>query len=105
MTPFSVYKNPNPRTNKDVPLLLDVQSEVTSGLATRIVVPLYCLDALAIKPIARLTPVVTFQNQTLIAMVPQMTGLALRDLGPRVGDLASLRGEVLAAIDLLLTGF
>jgi len=37
---FSVHENPDPRTKGDVPFLLDVQSNVLSVLASRVVVPL-----------------------------------------------------------------
>jgi toxin CcdB len=54
---------------------------------------------------SRLTPVVQFQGQALVAMVPELAGIAQRELGPPSGDLATARAEILQAIDLLLTGF
>lgn len=105
MGAYSVFQNLNPRTNAAVPFLLDVQSEVLSVLGTRLVVPLYRSEAAGGQVLSRLTPVVQFLGQPLVAMVPELAGIPRRELGPVSGDLESARGEILQAIDLLLTGF
>jgi toxin CcdB len=105
MAAFCVFQNPNPRTCAAVPFLLDVQSELFSVLGTRVVVPLYRPEAAGVQAMSRLTPVVSFLGQSLVAMVPELAGIPRRDLGPDSGDLASSRAEILQAIDLLLTGF
>ena len=105
MAQFSVHENSNPRTRDDIPFLLDVQSDVLSILATRMVVPLYRSDAIRSRAMTRLTPSVRFKNKALVAMVPEMAGIHLRDLGPLAGDLPDVRGEMVQAIDLLITGF
>lgn len=105
MAQFSVHENPNPRTRGDIPYLLDVQSDVLSILATRMIVPLYRSDSIKSKAMTRLTPVVQFKNKSLIAMVPEMAGIHQRELGVITGDLSSLRIDIIQAIDLLITGF
>ena len=105
MAQFSVHENPDPRTKGDVPFLLDVQSNVLSVLASRVVVPLYRPETLSPRTMTRLTPTVTVGNRSLIAMVPEMAGIHQRNLGPVAGDLSAMRHELLQAIDLLLTGF
>jgi toxin CcdB len=105
MAAYSVFQNPNPRTNGAIPFLLDVQSEVLSVLGTRVVVPLYRPQATGVQAMSRLTPMVQFQGQPLVAMVPELAGIARREVGPMAGDLAQARAEILQAIDLLMTGF
>lgn len=105
MAQFSVHENPNPRTKGDVPFLLDVQSDILSVLATRMVVPLYRPEVVNSKAMTRLTPVLKFQGRSLIAMIPEMAGIHQRDLGAIVGDLPAIRSEIVQAIDLLITGF
>ena len=105
MAGYSVHANPNPKTKGSIPFLLDVQSELLSVLGTRVVVPLYQAEAAGIQPLSRLTPVVSFQGKSLVVMVPELAGIPRRELGPALGDLASSQGEILQAIDLLLTGF
>lgn len=105
MGQFAVHRNGNARTRAEVPYLLDVQADLLSVLATRAVVPLYRLQPSGPRPMARLTPVLRFQAETLVAMVPELAGVPRSALGPSVGDLAAARGEILQAMDLLLTGF
>ena len=105
MAACSLYANPDPRTRQDVPFLLDVQSDLLSSLATRMVVPLYRQDAVRSQAMTRLTPLLRFQEKALVAMVPEMAGISLRGLGPAAGTLPEARQAVLQAIDLLLTGF
>ena len=105
MASYAVHQNPNPRTRAAVPFLLDVQLDVFSLLGTRLVVPLYRQEGAGGPILTRLCPVLPFQGQPLVAVVPELAGIPLRELGPMVGDLAAHRAEVLAAMDLLLTGF
>ena len=104
MAQFSVHKNPNARSRAEIPFLLDIQADLLAVLATRVVVPLYRPEALGAPAMTRLTPVLRFQGRALVAMVPELAGIARRDLGPVVGDLAAARGDLLQALDLLLTG-
>ena len=105
MAAYSVFRNPNPKTKTAVPFLLDVQSDLLSVLGTRVVVPLYRPNATGVQALSRLTPVVRFQGQSLVAMVPELAGIPQRELGPASGSLTEARSEILQAIDLLLTGF
>ena len=105
MAAYAVFGNPDPRTNGDIPFLLDVQSELLSLLGTRVVVPLYRKEAAGSQVMTRLTPVLSFQGHELVAMVPELAGIPHRRLGPALGDLAGASAELLQAIDLLLTGF
>jgi len=105
MAQYSVHENPNPSTKVDVPFLLDVQSDVISVLATRVVVPLYRPEVVHSKAMTRLTPTVKVKTKFLIAMVPEMAGIHQRELGAIVGDLSAARNDLIQAIDLLLTGF
>jgi toxin CcdB len=105
MASFTVYANPDLKSQEAIPFLLDVQSELLSPLDTRVVVPLYLKSTAKTHPISRLTPVISFQSKSLVAMVPELAGVNKRHLGPVVGQLPEVRPDMLAAIDLLITGF
>ena len=105
MASFTVYANPDPKSQKSIPFLLDIQNDLLSGLDTRVVVPLYSKSAIKVHPISRLTPVLSFQGKSFVAMVPELAGVSKRHLGQAVGSLAGVRSELIAAIDLLITGF
>lgn len=105
MPQFTVYRNKNPRSKAEVPFLLDVQSDLLSELKTRVVIPLYLKTSLGSKPITKLAPEVQVEGKKLILMTPQLAGVSVKDLGEPVGSLAKHRGEIIAALDLLITGF
>ncbi|MFR0689695.1 CcdB family protein [Enterobacterales bacterium AE_CKDN230030158-1A_HGKHYDSX7] len=102
MKQFDLYRNANPHTREAIPLLLDVQSDLLASLGTRMVIPLSRAKGLA--GINRLMPEVTVGDQRLLLLTPQMAGIPRRELGEPVGNLAHLRLEIIAAIDLLISG-
>jgi len=104
MPQFSVYRNPNPDTRGMYPLLLDVQSDLIEALATRVVVPLSPAAAMKGRRLGTLTPPLAIGGRQYLMLTPQLAGVPVRSLGPRVGDCAARRDEILAALDLLLTG-
>jgi toxin CcdB len=105
MPQFSVYRNKNPRSRDEIPFLLDVQHDLLEGLDTRVVVPLGRRANLRGKPITRLSPVLAVEGEPLVMMTPQLAGVAARDLGKPVSSLAAHRAEIIAALDLLISGF
>ena len=104
MTQFAVYENTNPATSAAVPLLLNVQSDLLAELGTRVVVPLYTASAMQGKMLRTLTPRFEIEGEPYVMMSPQMAGIAKKQLGAKVADLAAQRDEIIAALDLLITG-
>ena len=104
MGQFSVHRNLNPDSRAGVPFLLDVQHDLLADLSTRVVVPLCSADAMQGKPIKTLMPVFDIQGGRYAMLTPQLAGIARKQMGEAVGDLAAQRGEIMAALDLLLTG-
>ena len=104
MPQFAVHKNINPATRAAVPLLLDVQSDLLSELGTRVVVPLYPASTLQGKMLRTLTPRFEIEGEHYVMMTPQMAGIANKQLGAIVADLAAQGDEIIAALDLLITG-
>lgn len=102
MKQFDLYRNGNPRTREAIPLLLDVQSDLLASLNTRMVIPLSRAKGLA--GINRLMPEVTVGEERLLLLTPQMAGISRRELGEPIGSLAHLRLDIIAAIDLLISG-
>lgn len=104
MPQFTVYKNKNPATKARVPYLLDIQSNLLSELETRVVVPLYAATAMKGKILTVLTPVIEIEGRELVAMTPQLAGIAKKELGAEVADLTTYRNSIIAALDFLVTG-
>ena len=105
MPQFSVYRNRNPKTKADIPYLLDVQTDLLSDLATRTVVPLYLKRASGVKSFIRLTPEFTIEGRKCVLMTPELAGIPVKALGEPISELGGHRIEIVAALDLLITGF
>ena len=104
MSQFSVYRNKNPQSKALYPYLVDVQSDLLEDLQTRVVIPLTRTSTLTKKPLKTLTPVIAIDGEPYIAMTPQLAGIAMSDLGPRVTLVAEYRDALIGALDLLITG-
>jgi toxin CcdB len=103
MSQFDVFVNGNPATHKRTPLLLDVQNDFLSDLATRLVVPLR--EKGAGPGIGRLHPVLHLGDKEYVALVSEMAAVPQKVLGSLFTTAEGYRQEVIAAIDLLITGF
>ena len=104
MSQLTVYRNKNQNSKAEIPLLLDVQSDLLGELSTRVVIPLYQRTILS-TPFTKLTPEFEIEGEKFILMTPQLAGISVKDLGEPVGTLARHRTEIIAALDLLITGF
>ena len=105
MAQFTVYRNKNLKSKAEIPYLLNVQSDLLSGLATRVVIPIFQKQASGFMPLTKLTPEIQIDGDTFLLMTPQLAGIAVTDLGDPVCELSQHRGDVISAIDLLITGF
>ena len=101
MGQFDVHTDPD---GKLYPLLLDVQADLLSRLDTRVVVPLAVKRRYPVKPIRRLNPILAFRGVEYVAVFQELAAISIRELGDVQGSLASHRNEIIAALDLLLTG-
>jgi toxin CcdB len=85
------------------PFVVDVQADVHSKLATRIVVPLVP-RARYTQPATRMTPIMKVGDHDHVVLFPLMAAVPTASLGEIVGSLAAQRATLLAALDLLITG-
>ena len=104
MAQFSVYANQNTATSVQFPYLLNVQNDLLSTLHTCVVVPLTAANSSGYRALSRLTPLLTVQGRQYLMMTPQLAGIAKRELGEEIENLAEARLEIVAAMDFLLSG-
>lgn len=104
MAQFDVYENQNPQTKDTIPYLLDVQADLLDNLSTRVVAPLITVAAMG-KAAKHLNPQFKIQKITVIMSTAELAGVNLHVLGERVCSLKEHRAEIIAALDLLFTGF
>lgn len=104
MPQFSVHSNRNPRTRGAIPFLLDVQSDLLDRLDTRVVIPLVRAESFDGPPSESLKPAFTIGGKRHILLTPMLAGILRKELGPEVENLRSKRFEIIAALDVLISG-
>ena len=103
MAQFDVYLNQNPSTRKAIPYLLDVQADLLDTLATRVVVPLILPEEMSLAA-KHLNPRFKVKGESVVMSTAELAGISFRSLGDKVATLKSKRDEIIAALDLLITG-
>ncbi|QKJ23232.1 CcdB family protein [Poseidonibacter lekithochrous] len=101
MAQFDVYKNGNPRTNKKVPYLIDVQSDILKHLNTRVVVPL-SRDKKIFNGLIKELNV----NDEKVYLITSQIGTALvNELNEKVCSLDNQKEDIKNSIDFLIYGY
>jgi len=101
---FDVYANPSPRMRDVYPYVVDVQSDLLSALATRMVVPLAVTNLAAIDLPRRLCPVITVNAQSLMLVPFEAAPLDKRLLKAEIASSRDRSHEIIAAMDAVLSG-
>ncbi len=101
MAQFDIYENLNPKTNKDIPFLLDIQNNILKNLSTRVVVPLI----LDMKPAKILNPQFKINNLNVTMSTAELAGISIENLGSAVCSVEDKRDEIISAVDFMITGF
>lgn len=96
---FDIYCNPGKNKN-NIPYLLDVQSNVISGLSTRVVIPLRALGGFAsLKLPADLFPIITVDGADYFLDTPQLGAIPLSELKVKVGSAQAHQFDIQTALD------
>ena len=98
MARFDVYRLP------DGVLVLDVQADLLSDFRTRTVVPLLPARSTP-RSLERLHPLFGIEGEDYVMATQLIATVSLRELGAPITSLADRHETVLAAIDMLFTGY
>lgn len=104
MAQFDVYKNPSRNTQKAYPYIVDIQHELISDLATRMVIPLGRLSHFKNEQMQGLTPDIEYEGEKLLLLTPQIASMPSSQLKDPIGSLSHFRDEIVASIDFAITG-
>jgi toxin CcdB len=104
MPQFEVFRNKSPTPKRHIPYLLDVQSDLFGGVATRVVVPLVRAKDFGLRT-GRLNPSFRIEGIDVVMSTAQLAGVSRTVIGDKVGSLAGQRDEIVAALDFLFFGF
>jgi toxin CcdB len=101
---FSVYDNPSPRMREHYPFVVDIQSDLLSALATRMVVPL-ALTRLASSELPnRLCPLLKVTDKHLMLMPFEAAPLDKRLLKKQITSVRDRAHDIVAAMDAVMSG-
>lgn len=101
MAQFDIHRNNNLESAHEFPYLLDIQSDILSGLDTRVVVPL----SENIKAIMHLNPIFEIDDKLYVLLTQELAGVHKSAFGEKCGSFKDKRSEIIAAIDFMISGF
>ena len=104
MAQFDVFRNPSTTTRKHYPYLVDIQSPYLEELATRIVIPLGKASLFNNTAMKKLTPEITFHEEQLLLLTPQISSIAKKLLKQPIGSISHLRDDLTNALDFAFFG-
>jgi toxin CcdB len=100
---FDVFANPDADDAAYRPFLVILQSDLVSELRATIVAPLVKREDIA--GAQRLNPVVAVAGQEYWFATHELFALDRRTLRNKIASLADRRDHIIAALDMLFTGF
>jgi toxin CcdB len=98
MAQFHVYRLANGA------LVIDCQSDLVDGFATRLTVPLVPPGNIN-RPLPRLLPLFSIEGVEYVMATPFAAAIPARELGHSIADLSAESYTVTGALDMLLSGF
>ncbi|WP_348694770.1 CcdB family protein [Duganella fentianensis] len=105
MSRFDIYANSG-RNRRDIPFLVDVQNNLISGLATRIVVPLRPLVVyFAASPPSDLFPLIAVHGEQHVFDCPQLAAIPLKQLKILVATAQAYQFAIQSALDRLFGAY
>ncbi len=104
MSQFILYRNEDSSSNSTYPYFIDIQNSLLSDLNSRLVIPLSPHTALQNTDVKKLCPVIRLDEGNFVLLTHQMTSVPKSILKTEVTSLEDFRYEILAAIDMLISG-
>jgi toxin CcdB len=103
---YDVYRNSG-RDAENFPYVVDVQYALLSECGTRVVVPLLAAQTAKNRKmdvVDKINPAFIFGDKEVILAAHLLTAISTKELKEKVGSIAWMRTEIIAAIDVVLTG-
>lgn len=85
-------------------LVLDIQADLLSDFKTRVVAPSLPAKTTP-RSLERLHPIFEIDGQDYVIATHLIAAVPLHELGPVVASLADRHEAIMAAIDMLVTGY
>jgi len=89
---------------KNISITNILKNKLVDDLATRIVAPLALYSKFKCEELKKLTPRVSYKDQELLILIPQIASMPAKLLKEPIGSLSHLRDEIIAALDFAIIG-
>ena len=100
---FDIVANPFPRSRERQPFLVALQSNLVCSLDTVVVAPLEPASSGVFAD--RLNPRIDVDGQPFVLVAQELVTVRRTVLGTPRGSIAGARDAIIAALDVLFTGF
>ncbi|MBK8969895.1 MAG: CcdB family protein [Hahellaceae bacterium] len=104
MSQFCLYRNEDKATQQTYPYFLNVQNDLLDELNSRVVIPLSSLASVQHRDAKRLCPVLNIEGADYVLLTHQISTIPKFNLKTMISDLKEFRQEIVASLDLLITG-
>ena len=104
MAQWDVYRNPSTRLRDEIPFLVDLQSDLLSGLDTRFVAPMARSRVATTALPRRLCPSFTVDGVQVVLLPQEAGAVDARLLKGRVVSLRAQAHEIVDALDAVVSG-
>lgn len=101
---YDVYNNPSPRMRDPYPYVVDIQSDLLSSLATRMVVPLAAVTLATHDVPRQLCPVILVRGKSLMLIPFEAAPLDKRLLKTKAASVKDHASQIIAAMDAVMSG-
>lgn len=105
MEQFDILQNKNNSSKKEVPYLINLQSDPMDILATTIVAPLRKTSKYSKQILTKLHIPISINNIDYTIFTSELASIPITIIGDKILNANYLRQECTEAIDLLFTGF
>lgn len=105
MEQFDILSNKSKMSKKNVPYLINLQSDPMNILATRIVAPLRETLTCSDEILTKIHIPISINNKEYTIFISELAAIPSSLLGDNIINANFLRQEFIAALDLLFTGF
>ena len=104
MKQFDVVLNKTDLQEDLIPFFVCIQSDFIEPTRSRVVIPLRRPETIGPQA-ARLNPLFTIKGTRVMLMTQEITHLPITLLGQPIDTLANQRDDIIAAVDMLISGF
>ena len=81
-----------------------MQSDLLDHLDTRVVIPLAKAKSFGGPPSEALKPIFKISGERCILLTPMLAGISKKELGAEAGSLRKKSSEIIASLDVLISG-